>query len=198
MAEVSDEQLLGSWRAGDRTAGDLLVQRYFDPICRFFRSKLGDDVEDLIQRTFLDCAERRDQIQLGLFRAYLFAVARNRLFDHLRSVMARPIAIDLSEVSLADLGTSPSQRVAKNERQKMLMLALARLPLDQQIVLELAYWEGLSGPEIAHVIGVEPNTVRSRLARAREALRSELEHATASPRDTHETLEEFERGGCRS
>jgi RNA polymerase sigma-70 factor (ECF subfamily) len=49
-----------------------------------------------------------------------------------------------------------------------------RLPMDQRIALELAYWEGLSGPEVATVLGVNANTVRSRLARARDALRAEI------------------------
>ena len=41
-----DLELLEAWRAGDRAAGQRLIGRYFDSIARFFRSKLGDDVED--------------------------------------------------------------------------------------------------------------------------------------------------------
>jgi RNA polymerase sigma-70 factor (ECF subfamily) len=173
---ATDFELLSAWRDGEREAGDALVERYFDPICRFFRSKVGPnltEVEDLIQRTFLDCAESVDRIEASSFKAYLFAVARNRLYDHLRRTHRRPIA-ELSATSIADLGTTPSQAVARNQEQALVIEALKTLPLDFQITLELKYWEQLSDPEIAEVLGVAPNTVRSRLARGRNLLKEAL------------------------
>jgi RNA polymerase sigma-70 factor (ECF subfamily) len=171
---VDDLELLDRWRAGERSAGDALIRRHFDPICRFFRSKLSEDVEDLVQRTFLDCIESHAEIQPGGFRAYLFAVARHRLYDHLRVAHRRGEPIDADEITLFDLGTSPSQRVARNQQEQLLAEALRRIPLDHQIALELAYWEDLSGDEIAQVLGIATNTARSRLARARAAVRERL------------------------
>jgi RNA polymerase sigma factor (sigma-70 family) len=186
-----DVELLDAWRQGDREAGDALLGRYFDAVCRFFRGKLGDDVEDLIQRTFLDCVESRERIREGGFRVYLFTVARNRLFDHLRA-RRRVEHVDISLQSMADLGTSPSSKLARNEREQLLVLALRRIPLDQQIMLELAYWEGLRGKEIADVLGIAENTVRSRLSRARDALRDQLAALAASPELCDQTLESFD------
>lgn len=194
--ELPDEDLLTAWRAGDLDAGDELVRRYFDGVSRFFRTKIGVEAEDLIQRTFLDCVESRDRVRGG-FRGYLFAVARNRLLDHLRSRYRRAEHLDPETVTLVDLGTSPSQRVARNEREALLAQALAVLPIDLRIALELAYWEGLDGPEIARVLDVPANTVRGRLARAREALRSELERLADSPRVATDTLRTFRRGSIR-
>ncbi|MEM6989706.1 MAG: sigma factor, partial [Myxococcota bacterium] len=110
--DTTDDALLAAWRDGDRGAGDALVNRHFDAVSRFFRSKLGDDVEDLIQRTFLDCVESRDRIQRPTFRAFLFAVARNRLFDHLRRGLRRPVD-QLGSRSIAELCTRPSGRLAR-------------------------------------------------------------------------------------
>lgn len=146
-----DLQLLHAWRGGDRVAGQSLLQRHFDPIARFFRSKLGDDVQDLVQRTFLDCVESRDRMGHVSVRAYLFAIARHRLVDHLRGRHLREV--DPAITSMADLVTSASSRLARDDRQRLLALALQQLPLEQQCVLELAYWEGLSGPEIADALG---------------------------------------------
>jgi RNA polymerase sigma factor (sigma-70 family) len=174
MVEVGDEVLLAAWQAGDSAAGNQLVARYFDSICRFFRAKLGDDVEDLIQRTFLDCMESKERITAGGFRAYIYGIARNRLFDHLRHNLRHKSDVDVGDISMADLGTSPSQHLTRTERQALLLRAMQTLTVDQQIALELAYWEGLGGPEIAKVLGIAENTVRSRLARAREALREAL------------------------
>ena len=188
----SDTELLSAWRDGDRDAGDELLRRYFDAVCRFFRGKLGDDVEDLIQRTFLDCVESRDRVREDGFRAYLFTVARNRLFDHLRAAQRRPERVDISLRSVEDLGTSPSTKLARTEHERLLIRALRSIPLDYQIALELAYWEQLSGREIAVVLGIAENTVRSRMSRAREALRAKLEQLAASPELGDATLQSFD------
>jgi RNA polymerase sigma-70 factor (ECF subfamily) len=168
---MADEwELLARWRAGDADAGSDLVRRYFAPISRFFRSKVGNDVDDLIQQTFLACVEGRDRIQGGGFRGYLFGVARRRLFDHVRD-RYKAREIDFSVSSLADLRTTPSEGIARTQRAQLIQSALLQIPAEAQIALELAYWEGLSGPEIAVALDVELGTVRSRLTRARQRLR---------------------------
>ncbi|MCB9753738.1 MAG: sigma-70 family RNA polymerase sigma factor [Myxococcales bacterium] len=172
----TDSELLDAWREGDRGAGDELLRRHFAALCRFFRGKLGDDVDDLIQQTFLSTVERREQFRgAASYRSYLFAIARNKLIDHLRARCRRPPATDVNMSSLADLGTTPSGAIARDEEQAMVVAAMRRIPLDYQIALELAHWEGMSGREIADVLEINPNTVRSRLARARDALRREVQ-----------------------
>lgn len=47
-AVATDHELLDAWCAGDREAGDALIRRHFEAVCRFFRGKLGDDIEDLV------------------------------------------------------------------------------------------------------------------------------------------------------
>jgi RNA polymerase sigma-70 factor (ECF subfamily) len=168
---TDDWELFSAWREGDAQAGNELVARHFSAISRFFRSKLGDDVEDLIQQTFLGCVEGRDRIEGGSFRSYLFGVATRRLYSHLRATYKTPQEIDFSVSSLADLGTTPREGVARNQRAQLLQSALTQIPVDAQITLELAYWEGLSGAEIAIALGIEEGTVRSRLTRARNRLR---------------------------
>ena len=71
----ADIELLDAWCAGDNAAGDALIRRHFEAVCRFFRSKLGEDVEDLIQRTFQVCTVRRNDLTAGgSFRGFLFGV----------------------------------------------------------------------------------------------------------------------------
>lgn len=173
--EPNDWTLLQEWRDGDRKAGDTLVQRHFSAVSRFFRTKVGDDVDDLVQQTFLACVEGVDRIQGDSFRAYLFGTARRRLLDRFRKAHRGPDPVDLSVNSLVDLGTSPSQTLARAEGHQLLSMAVATLPVDSQIALELAYWEGLSGAEMAAVLEIPENTVRSRLARARARLREAMQ-----------------------
>lgn len=190
----SDEDLLDSWRSGDRDAGDALIARHFESLHRFFDSKLGDGAEDLVQRTLLDCVEARDAVREGNFRAYLFGVARHRLIDHLRTRLRRGDVIDLDAISIADLGTSPGDRLVRGEDEARVRRALQMISIDHQIALELAYWEGLSGREIAQVLGIDANTVRSRLARARDALRQRLVELGASPDAVERTLSQMPEG----
>ena len=169
----SDVELLESWRAGDAKAGEELVARHWSSISRFFRAKIGDDGADLISQTFLACVEGRDRIEGDNIKAYLFAVARRRLADHLRKSYRAPV-VDLSLCSLTDLKTGPATHLVRRERGELLKEGLARIPLDDQIALELMYFEGLATAEIASVLEIPENTVRSRLSRARDKLRKAL------------------------
>lgn len=177
---LTDSELLTAWRGGDDDAAQQLVERHFDALCRFFRSKLGDDVDDLIQRTFLDCVESRDRISQPSFRAYLFGVARNRLFDHLRAAHRRPTDA-IGSHSMADLRTGLSQAFAQQHTAQLVTRALQTLPLDFQITLELAYWEELRGAEIAAALGVSEHTVRSRLSRGRAMLKTAVTKLASGP-----------------
>lgn len=188
---VSDEALLEGWRGGDRSAGDELVQRYFAKLYRFFGTRVGDEAEDLIQRTLLDCVAGRDGIRSGGFRAYLFRVARNRLVDHLRKGLSQP-DFDPHTSVVPDSTGSPSFAVARKEEVRLLQRALRTLALDHQIALGLYYWDGLTTPELAEVLEVSPHTVRSRLARARERLREQVEALASSAALSTSTLEGLE------
>jgi RNA polymerase sigma-70 factor (ECF subfamily) len=169
----SDLELLDAWRAGDPAAGNELVSRHWTSVARFFRAKIGDDAADLISQTFLACVEGKDRIEGPDIKAYLFAVARRRLADHFRS-RARAPALDVGLSSLVALATGPATELGRRERGALLRDGLARIPLDDQIALELAYFESLSTRELAGVLEIPENTVRSRLSRARDRLRAVL------------------------
>ncbi len=169
----SDLELLDAWRGGDPQAGDELVSRHWASVARFFRQKAGDDAADLISQTFLACVEGKDRIEGDNIKAYLFAVARRRLADHFRSRARGPV-IDFGLSSLADLAAGPATELGRRRDSELLRDALTRIPLDDQIALELAYFESLSTRELAGVLEVPENTVRSRLSRARDKLRAVL------------------------
>lgn len=171
---ADDAALLAAWRAGDVRAGERLFERHFDAVYDFFARKITGDVSDLVQRTFLGCVEARDRFAgASSFRTFLFAIARHELYGFFRS-RRKNAQLDFSVSSLADLAPGPSTLARARTQRELLAAALRELPLDLQLVIELRFWEGISGPDLAVVLEVPEGTVRSRIRRAVEALRALL------------------------
>jgi RNA polymerase sigma-70 factor (ECF subfamily) len=197
----SDRALLLAWRGGDEEAGNMLVQRHFPVVFRFFRSKLEESVEDLAQRTFLGCVESADAYRGDAsFRAFLLGIARRQLFLHLRARYRNEAIFDPQTQSVQDFaspsGRSPSAVIAARDEERLLVAALRRLPIDFQIAVELFYWEELPIDEIAHVLEVAVGTVKSRLGRARDMLRrhvAEMAKAESIPPLAPDDLEHWAR-----
>lgn len=172
---TTDQALLAAWREGDKKSGERLFARHFETIYRFFRTKVSDDVGDLVQSTFLGAAESRDRIRPDTsVRAYLLGIAHKKLLMHWRA-KSKNDRLDFSISSLAALGERPSEIMLREAEHRLLVRALSSIPLDLQIVLELYYWQELSGPELAHVLAIPEGTMRSRLRRAIAMLREALD-----------------------
>lgn len=150
-----DLALLDRWCAGDAAAGNDLFRRHFATLYRFFEHKTDGEVDDLVQETFLQCIRSRASFQRqSTFRTYLFAIARHVLFQHWRKrATARP-TIDFDEISIESLSTSAGSRLAKHAERARLLAALRGLPVDQQLLLEMYYWEDLErDPRIVQLAG---------------------------------------------
>ncbi len=174
-------------------AGNTLFDRYFDSLFRFFRNKVSDGADDLVQQTFLSCVQSRDRFRGdSSFRTYLFTVARSKLYTYLDKRRREGAAVDYGVTSCADLGVSPSGIVANSEQQRMLLAALRQLPIDLQVALELFYFEQIRGPALAQVLAVPEGTVRSRLRRGREILRERLQELLNSPQMVESTMTDLE------
>jgi RNA polymerase sigma-70 factor (ECF subfamily) len=171
----TDEELLRQWHGGDKRMGSHLFHRHFTSIQRFFRNKVvSDDIEDLVQQTFLGCLESIESFRGdATFRTYLFAIARKRLYSYLRSRTRsqKRIDPDLSLTSVHDIGLTPSSVVAAAQEHITMLEALQRLSVERQTLLELFYWEELRGAQIAEILDLPPATVRTRLFRARAELK---------------------------
>lgn len=169
---MRDRELLVAWHNGDAAAGSELFERHYDAVKRFFRSKLDDDVGDLVQTTFLSLLETHGRsAEIQSFRGLLYCVARRQLFAHFgrQGLRADPL-----RSSIAELATSLSQAAARQDAHRKLVEAMRRIPVDLQVSLELHYWEELSTSELGEALGIPQGTVKSRLLRARECLRREL------------------------
>lgn len=181
-AAPNDFELLDRWRAGDPAAGEALFARHFDSLCGFFATKCFGEADELVQRTLLATVRSRDQFRKqSSFRTYLFTLARHELYHHLRAVRRHDARIDFSVTSLAEIVTTPATRLARDAARRALHEVLRTLPLEQQTLLELHYWEDLDADQLAEVFETTPGAIRVRLHRARRALRARLEGGIAAP-----------------
>jgi RNA polymerase sigma-70 factor (ECF subfamily) len=174
-----DLELFERWRAGEQQAGQDLFARHFQDVYRFFKHKIDRRLEvtadDLAQQTFLQCVRARDQFRhTSSFRTYLFAIARNELYQYLRR-LPKCEHVDLEVSSLDEVISSPSRQLARRQEQDRLVAALRGLPAEQQLLLELHYWHELDAAALGEVFDAQPGAIRVRLHRARLALRRRLE-----------------------
>jgi RNA polymerase sigma-70 factor (ECF subfamily) len=185
-ADQEEIALLYAWRAGDRTAGDRLTRQYYGRVLAFFRLRVPVFADDLTQRTFLACTESMERLRTTSFRAFLFGVARKMLLKHFEAESRHAQHLNEFEVGRPQSIMSPSGVVTQRREHWLLLRALDRLPDEMQTVISLFYVDGLRAREIAEVLDVPTSTITTRLSRARDQLRREVEglRAPASVRSS--------------
>jgi RNA polymerase sigma-70 factor (ECF subfamily) len=171
-AVPSDEELMLEFSLGSARALDELFLRYQQPIYGYFRRRVYETAyaEELTQETFLALMRAAPRYEpRALFRTYLYAIGFRILCAHRRKAAFRATFF-LDQNAAPD----PAKRDA-TESGLWVRRAIEKLdPMDRETLL-LREFEQLSYAEIAELLGVPLNTVRSRLFRARAALRNLLE-----------------------
>jgi RNA polymerase sigma-70 factor (ECF subfamily) len=135
------------------------------------------DVQDLVQQTFLQVHRARRDFRAGMrLRPWLVTIALNLARDHLRRRGRRP------ETALEDAPEPVAPAPPEDDgTARLVREALAALPQDQRQVIELHWFDGLSFPEIATVVGARAGAVRVRAHRGYVALRRTLGAAADLP-----------------
>lgn len=181
----TDEQLMGAFVRGSAQAFQELFERYKQPVFGFFRRRVADRevAEELTQETFLAVLRASSRYRpVALFRTYLYAIGYQILRGYRRKAAFRA----------AFFGVRKSEPVAPDGGDAALLLreAVGKLERTDREILLLREFEELSYAEIAKVLGLQLNTVRSRLFRARAALGQLL--ASPAPKRVTNDLTELE------
>lgn len=184
IKQVSDENLVKRCQAGDSLAFETLVVRYqrqiFSLIYRMTNN--SEVVEDLAQDVFISAFKAIGEFKgNSSFFTWLYRIAINKCKNYLTSLKGSPISLEdkRSEnkaflLDITDRKTNPQTALLTRELLEQLNEALENLPEDQRMTLTLYDLEGLSYQEIAEILHCPVGTVRSRLARARIALKEKL------------------------
>ena len=191
---ASDEHLMLAFSKGSAESFNELFLRYKQPIYGFFRRRTADPshAEELTQEAFLVLLRAASRYEpRALFRTYLYAIAFKILRAHRRKAAFRATFFGHPK-SIPD----PAKQDA-TESGLWVRCAVAKLdPIDREILL-LREFEQLSYAEIADLLELPVNTVRSRLFRARTALRKLLEpSAEPAPSDATQSAEQSASSGA--
>lgn len=174
---MSDERLMLAFTQGSSEAFTELFHRYKQPVYGFFCRRVSDpaNAEELAQEAFFALLRASNRYEpRALFRTYLYAIGFKILRAHRRKVAFRAALL-----GHRNSRPDPSKQDA-TEAGLWVRCAVEKLdPLDREIVM-LREFEQLSYAEIADLLQVPLNTVRSRLFRARTALRDLLEPAATA------------------
>jgi RNA polymerase sigma-70 factor (ECF subfamily) len=172
-AEPTDEQLISAFAAGSGEAFHQLFHRYKQPLYGFFRRRLAESgqahAEELTQETFLAVVRASSSYQpTALFRTWLYSIGFRLLHAHRRKSAFRATFLGSADVE------REAARVISIDVDLQVRQALARLDRVDRELLMLREFEQLSYAEIAELLEIPIHTVRSRLFRARAALRAML------------------------
>ena len=168
---TSDEALMLEFQGGSRAAFEELFARYRKPLCGFFGRRLNNPerAEDLTQETFLSVIRGAARYEpRALVRTYLLGIALKLLAAERR----RFLTSTTQRQSAPESKTDGTREAALWVRQ-----AMEKLDAPDREILMLREYEELSYSDIAELLRIPLNTVRSRLFRSRLALKSYLESA---------------------
>jgi RNA polymerase sigma-70 factor, ECF subfamily len=166
---TSDEALMLEFQSGSRAAFEELFARYRKPLYGLFRRRLNNPerAEDLVQETFLAVIRAASRYEpRALVRTYLYGIALNLLAAERRKFIANSTS-----------GQSAPEPMTGGTPDSVLWVrqSMEKLEAQDREILMLREYEQLSYSEIAELLRIPLNTVRSRLFRSRLALKSYLE-----------------------
>ena len=176
-----DRAIVERIRAGEVEAYAELVDRYGDRLYSMLLHLAGGDAEqagEFVQEAFVRAYERLDRFAGdSSFYTWLYRLARNRAIDLMAK--KRPTAFERGTLEAAGdantrPGSGPQRAIERNELQRQVHAALDRLPADQREIILLRDFDGQDYAAIAELLDVAVGTVKSRLSRARAALRDQL------------------------
>jgi RNA polymerase sigma-70 factor, ECF subfamily len=183
-AEPSDDRLLATARAGDRQALETLLERHQQQVYRFGVKMCRDpeDAKDVLQDTLLAMARGvRDFRGASSISTWLYTIARSFCIKKRRRSQFAPAAeqsldtgVTAEAKRLADPAANPDEALAGKQVEAALNQAIAALEPMYREVLLLRDVEGLTAPEVAEILGVTTQAVKSRLHRARLSVRERV------------------------
>jgi RNA polymerase sigma-70 factor (ECF subfamily) len=186
-ASYTDEQLVEAFRCRRSAAYfEILVRRYEQELYAFLRRFLGDAslADDCFQATFITVYHRLDQFESGRrLRPWLYAIATNKAIDLKRQAKRRgALSLDSSRddanregqqslaASIPSRESDPLRAAIDRETNQNVRELLGHLSESTQLLIQLAFYQGMKYSEISEILGVPQGTIKSRVFNAMRKL----------------------------
>jgi RNA polymerase sigma-70 factor (ECF subfamily) len=173
-ASESDESLITGAAGGDADALARLYDRYAPVLLSAGQRLLGGrrEAEDLLHDIFVEVWQQAGEYnpERGSVKSWLFLRLRSRGIDRLRLKSRKNV--ELGEQLIATTASDPGEDPSLSPDRAEVRRRLESLPPDQRVAIELAYFGGLSGAQIAAELGVPIGTIKTRLALGMSKLRA--------------------------
>ena len=189
VIEDPDRDLIVRWQAGDESAFEELIRRHESRVYRLLYRMMGnkEDAEDLTQETFLSLHRHGHRFRAeARFSTFVYRVAANAALNRRRSLGRGRARVDKLKVrqeagdDLPSAPRNPEDATLGSELSGHVREALDQLSPSLRMPVILYDIEGLAYGEIAKVLGIAEGTVKSRIHRARQALRERLKDLLGS------------------
>ena len=179
MQATSDEALIARIASGDRLAMQVLFARHHVRIYRFVLRLLRDQwkAEDLISEVFLDVWRQADRFEgRSTVSTWLLAIARFKALSALRRKPEEGLDEDAA-LEIEDLADNPEVTLEKKDRSAIIRKCLMGLSAEHREIIDLVYYHEKSVEEVAKIVGIPENTVKTRMFYARKKLAEMLKAA---------------------
>jgi RNA polymerase sigma-70 factor (ECF subfamily) len=176
---ASYESLIARIAAGDKLAMRALFSRHQVRVYRFVLRAVHDPelAEDLVSEVFLDVWRHAGQFaQRAAASTWLLSIARHKALSALRKRKDAPLD-ETTAGAIPDTCDDPEVAVARSEQGAILRDCLQRLSANHREIIDLAYYQGMRIEAVAEILGIPPNTVKTRMFHARRQLASLLQAA---------------------
>lgn len=176
---TSDEDLVRRIAAGDSLAMRVLYARHHLRVFRFVQHLVRDEAlaEDTLSEVFLDVWRQADRFEgRSSVPTWLLAMARFKAFSALRKRREASLEEGVAE-AVEDEADDPEVRIQKSDKGAAIRLCMERLSAEHREVLDLVYYHETSVEEVAAIVGIPENTVKTRLFHARKKLAELLKAA---------------------
>ena len=170
--QTSDETLVQLIASGDKKALQVLFARHNVRVFRFVLRFLGDEsvAEDLVSEVFFDVWRQADRFESrSQVSTWLLAIARNKALSVLRRRTTEELDEEVAEF-IEDPSDNPEVAMQKTQRNAVLQDCLGQLSPAHREIVDLVYYHEKSIDEVAEIIGVPQNTVKTRMFYARKRI----------------------------
>jgi RNA polymerase sigma-70 factor (ECF subfamily) len=176
---TSDEVLIGRIAKGDRLAMQVLFARHHVRVYRFVLRLVGNPsaAEDLISDVFLDVWRQADRFEgRSAVSTWMLAIARFKALSALRKRPDEELDDEAAE-AIEDVADNPEVALQKKDKSAVLRQCLEKLSPEHKEIIDLVYYHEKSVEEVAEIVGIPENTVKTRMFYARKKLAELLEAA---------------------